>query len=216
MFKPGDRIECLSNLPGIFTRGKIYIVKSCGKAPSGNYVRVALSDDGNAQTWMEWHFKLAQTLVNTNGSNTGTAPSNQASTFKVGDLVEWAHTTSIWEIVGDLGNDFEIELVFSDPRFPGPIGQRIYHPKSSFSSATLVPSPTSSVPASNVVGGRGYTLPTTPMHISVHMTSGSSTGEVREAVGQAIEGSSGCECGNKKNPIGQGHSDWCKLFKREF
>lgn len=25
-----------------------------------------------------------------------------------------------------------------------------------------------------------------------------------------------CECGNPKNPIGQGHSDWCKLFKREF
>jgi hypothetical protein len=25
-----------------------------------------------------------------------------------------------------------------------------------------------------------------------------------------------CECGNPKNPIGQGHSYWCKLFKQEF
>ena len=25
-----------------------------------------------------------------------------------------------------------------------------------------------------------------------------------------------CECGNPKNPTGQGHSDWCKLFRREF
>lgn len=25
-----------------------------------------------------------------------------------------------------------------------------------------------------------------------------------------------CECGNKHNPVGQGHSDWCKLFKKEF
>lgn len=27
---------------------------------------------------------------------------------------------------------------------------------------------------------------------------------------------SGCECGNKQNPRGQGHSDWCRLFKQEF
>jgi hypothetical protein len=25
-----------------------------------------------------------------------------------------------------------------------------------------------------------------------------------------------CECGNKENPIGQGHSDWCDLFKQEM
>lgn len=25
-----------------------------------------------------------------------------------------------------------------------------------------------------------------------------------------------CECGNSKNPIGQGHSNWCNLFKQEF
>lgn len=25
-----------------------------------------------------------------------------------------------------------------------------------------------------------------------------------------------CECGNPLNPQGQGHSDWCKLYKREF
>lgn len=25
-----------------------------------------------------------------------------------------------------------------------------------------------------------------------------------------------CECGNKGNPSGQGHSDWCKVFFREF
>jgi hypothetical protein len=25
-----------------------------------------------------------------------------------------------------------------------------------------------------------------------------------------------CECGNKQNPIGQGHSHWCKMFKQEF
>lgn len=25
-----------------------------------------------------------------------------------------------------------------------------------------------------------------------------------------------CECGNPSNPVGQGHSDWCKLFKKEF
>lgn len=25
-----------------------------------------------------------------------------------------------------------------------------------------------------------------------------------------------CECGNPKNPVGQGHSHWCKLFKQEF
>ena len=27
---------------------------------------------------------------------------------------------------------------------------------------------------------------------------------------------SDCECGNKNNPIGQGHSQWCKMFKSEF
>jgi hypothetical protein len=26
----------------------------------------------------------------------------------------------------------------------------------------------------------------------------------------------GCECGNPDNPIGQGHSKWCKLFRQEF
>lgn len=25
-----------------------------------------------------------------------------------------------------------------------------------------------------------------------------------------------CECGNSINPIGQGHSGWCQLFKQEF
>ncbi len=25
-----------------------------------------------------------------------------------------------------------------------------------------------------------------------------------------------CECGNPKNPAGQGHSGWCKLFRQEF
>jgi hypothetical protein len=25
-----------------------------------------------------------------------------------------------------------------------------------------------------------------------------------------------CECGNKHNPLGQGHSSWCDLYKREF
>lgn len=25
-----------------------------------------------------------------------------------------------------------------------------------------------------------------------------------------------CECGNGSNPIGQGHSHWCCLFRREF
>lgn len=25
-----------------------------------------------------------------------------------------------------------------------------------------------------------------------------------------------CECGNKQNPMGQGHSQWCKMFRQEF
>jgi len=25
-----------------------------------------------------------------------------------------------------------------------------------------------------------------------------------------------CECGNPKNPKGQGHSHWCQMFKQEF
>lgn len=25
-----------------------------------------------------------------------------------------------------------------------------------------------------------------------------------------------CECGNKENPIGQGHSHWCQRFRQEF
>lgn len=25
-----------------------------------------------------------------------------------------------------------------------------------------------------------------------------------------------CECGNKKNPMGQGHSSWCQMYKKEF
>ena len=25
-----------------------------------------------------------------------------------------------------------------------------------------------------------------------------------------------CECGNKENPVGQGHSDWCDLYSKEF
>jgi len=25
-----------------------------------------------------------------------------------------------------------------------------------------------------------------------------------------------CECGNKGNPIGQGHSNWCDMFRKDF
>lgn len=25
-----------------------------------------------------------------------------------------------------------------------------------------------------------------------------------------------CECGNKHNPVGQGHSDWCDRYRKEF
>lgn len=38
-----------------------------------------------------------------------------------------------------------------------------------------------------------------------------------ESNGFGMRGKSpSCECGNKANPHGQGHSDWCEMYRREF
>jgi hypothetical protein len=52
-----------------------------------------------------------------------------------------------------------------------------------------------------IIGGGGsggtWKVPATPVHVTVKLTNG-------------------CECGNAKNPRGQGHSHWCPNFQKEF
>lgn len=56
-FKVGDKVKCLSNSDGYFTKGKIYTVCSVDRYYAGN-VRVELNDKGQEDGWDEWHFEL--------------------------------------------------------------------------------------------------------------------------------------------------------------
>ena len=136
--------------------------------------------------------------------------------FKVGDQVQWLHSSSVWQITRDLGNGFEIEMIVPDLNNPYRLsaGYRTFLAKSGFSNATLW-SPIASLHG-NVAANGVYTVPLgIVVSVSSSMSAMDTVRAVREAISKDRIGS-GCECGNGKNPVGQGHSHWCKLFKQEF
>jgi hypothetical protein len=198
MFKVGDTVECVHEMPGYYTKGKHYVVKTT----VGNLIHTETCDTESLLTFGHKNrFKLvaSQTIQPTYPAAPGTAPApTPMYSFKKGDLVKCIRKEFMNETVGNIytvdddynGQGTHFFYVEKDDN-----GRRNSYRFENFELATTINSP--------------YSI--------TRITSNEMKGTEKSiAKTHPMKPKSDCECGNASNPIGQGHSRWCKMFRQEF
>lgn len=192
MFKRNEIVECLhDSASGDFTQSRIYVIE-LDQLPISQHVKVCKDNTGKPSFWLAEKFRR----------------------LEVGDELTFVDVQETWGITVKSRLGWYVVKKLTTQPGRDPVGTtKICDIMDVIGINVIVKSGANNFQS---IGRMTITIPHGIPAVQMLLNGKLIGGEGYGGLTNETKHSRACECGNKTNPVGQGHSDWCKMYKREF